>query len=113
MTYSLREQFDTLLRTSLFAFTWFVFNLLHPGDNFVPAWNVKAMARALEEAMAGRIKRLLITIPPRHLKSITASVSLPAFWLGHDPTARIMVASYGAELASKHARDFRAVLSSP
>jgi predicted phage terminase large subunit-like protein len=113
MTYSLREQFDALLRTSLFAFTWFVFNLLHPGDSFVPAWHVKAMVRALEEAMAGRIKRLLITIPPRHLKSITASVSLPAFWLGHDPAARIMVASYGADLASKHARDFRAVLSSP
>lgn len=113
MIYSEREQLDAVLRSSLFAFTWFVFDLLHPGDRFVPAWHVKAMVRALEDAMAGRTRRLLITVPPRHLKSVTASVSLPAFWMGQDPTARIMVASYGAELASKHARDFRAVLSSP
>jgi len=113
MTYSAREQLDAFIRRSLFAFTWFVFDLLHPGDRFVPAWHVKAMVRALEDTVAGRTKRLLITIPPRHLKSITASVSLPAFWLGQDPTARIMVASYGADLASKHARDFRGVLSSP
>jgi hypothetical protein len=65
-SYSQREQLDAFIRTSLFAFTWFVFDLLHPGDRFVPAWHVKAMVRALEEAMAGHIKRLLITIPPRH-----------------------------------------------
>jgi predicted phage terminase large subunit-like protein len=111
--YSERDQLDATLRSSLFAFTWFVFDLLHPSDRFIPAWHVKAMVRALDDAVAGRTKRLLITVPPRHLKSITASVALPAFWLGHDPTARIIVASYGADLASKHARDFRAVLSSP
>jgi hypothetical protein len=71
--YSERDQFDAVLRSSLFAFTWFVFDLLHPGDRFIPAWHVKAMVRALNEAVAGRTKRLLITVPPRHLKSITAS----------------------------------------
>jgi predicted phage terminase large subunit-like protein len=52
-------------------------------------------------------------MPPRSLKSITASVALPAFMLGHDPTRRIICASYSGELAHKHSNDFRAVLSTP
>lgn len=71
------------------------------------------MAQALEAVRGGGAKRLLITVPPRHLKSITASVALPAFWLGHDPTIRIIVASYGADLASKHARDFQKIVANP
>jgi hypothetical protein len=53
---------------------------------------------------------LLITIPPRHLKSICTSVAFPAWMLGHDPTRRIICASYSNDLATKHARDCRAVM---
>ena len=113
MAYSDRDRLDATCRSSLFHFTWFAFNLLHPGDQFIPAWHVKVMAQALEAVRAGDAKRLLITVPPRHLKSITASVALPAFWLGHDPTTKIIVASYGADLASKHARDFQKIVASP
>ena len=113
MTYSDQDQFDATCRSSLFHFTWFAYDLLHPGDPFIPGWHVKAMAQALENVRTGGAKRLLITVPPRHLKSITASVALPAFWLGRDPATRIIVASYGADLASKHARDFQKVVASP
>jgi predicted phage terminase large subunit-like protein len=40
------------------------------------------------------------------------SVALPAFILGHDPTKRLIVVSYGTELSTKHAIDFRAVINS-
>jgi predicted phage terminase large subunit-like protein len=63
--------------------------------------------------LRGEINRLIINMPPRSLKSITASVALPAFMLGHDPTRRIICASYSGELAHKHSNDFRAVLSTP
>jgi predicted phage terminase large subunit-like protein len=59
------------------------------------------------------MKRLIINMPPRSLKSIMASVSFPAFVLGHDPTRRIICVSYSGDLAKKHANDFRAVLESP
>jgi hypothetical protein len=41
------------------------------------------------------------------------SVAFPAFLLGHDPRRRIIGLSYGADLASKHASDFRSLVQSP
>jgi len=62
--------------------------------------------------MRGRSRRLIITVPPRSLKSICASVALPAFALGHDPTRRIICVSYSEGLARKHANDCRALMRS-
>ena len=49
-------------------------------------------------------------MPPRHLKSITTAVAFPAFMLGHDPSLKFMVASYGADLARNHSDNFRLIL---
>ena len=57
-------------------------------------------------------RRLIITVPPRSLKSICASVCLPAFILGHDPARRIICVSYSEGLARKHANDCRALMRS-
>lgn len=51
-------------------------------------------------------------MPPRHLKSITTGVAFVAWLLGRDPGKRIMVASYGDELASKHGEHTRIVMTS-
>ena len=61
----------------------------------------------------GRIRRLIINMPPRSLKSISASVAFPAFVLGHDPTKRIISVSYGQELSVHLANAFRAVVEAP
>ena len=60
----------------------------------------------------GRITRLIITLPPRSLKSISASVAFPAWLLGHDPSTRIIAVSYADILTAKHARDCRVVMES-
>ncbi|MEM9262512.1 MAG: phage terminase large subunit, partial [Pseudomonadota bacterium] len=52
----------------------------------------------------------LVTIPPRHLKSVCASVALPAWLMGHEPAIKLLVASYSDDLAAKHARDFRMIV---
>ena len=59
------------------------------------------------------MKRLIITVPPRHLKSIIASVALPAWYLGHNPSERVVAVSYSADLARTHANDFRRVVNDP
>jgi predicted phage terminase large subunit-like protein len=51
-------------------------------------------------------------MPPRHLKSLAASVALPAWWLGHAPEAAIVCAAYAQDLSDKFARDCRAVMQS-
>ena len=105
--------FRALLRRDFSAFVRKVFATLESGQAFVPNWHLEAIAYQLERVRRGEIKRLIINMPPRSLKSVTASVAFPAFVLGHDPTRRIICVSYSGDLAKKHANDFRAVLEAP
>jgi predicted phage terminase large subunit-like protein len=104
--------FEALLRNEFRVFVHKVFATLSPGQTYVPAWHVEAIAWRLERVRRGEIRRLIINMPPRSLKSIAASVAFPAFVLGHDPSRRIICVSYSGDLAKKHANDFRAVLES-
>lgn len=108
------QQSLQLQRDDLFSFTWGCFNQLHPGNNapFLPNWHVKAMCHALEQVAIGDCKRLLITVPPRHLKSIAAAVAFPAWILGRQPWTKLIVASYGSDLAVRHSRDTRTIIES-
>ena len=102
-----------LLRTNFYAFVEKAFATLHPGQRFIPGWHVEAMCWQLQQVAEGGVQRLLITVPPRHLKSICASVALPAWVLGRDPSLKIMVASYGQDLAANHSRGFRTLIEAP
>ncbi|MDE0589079.1 phage terminase large subunit [Halocynthiibacter sp. C4] len=116
MTYLDRKQklriSTALYRKDLFAFTWKVFATLHPGkhDEFVPAWHVQAMCHELNNIRSGENRRLVINVPPRHLKSITVAVAFVAFLVGHRPEAKIIVASYGLDLARLHSSATRRVM---
>ena len=110
---SRRDLIDALSRTDLYSFVQRIFTIVSPGNPFLPNWHVEAIVYALTRVMRGEVKRLIITVPPRSLKSICASVAFPAFVLGHDPTRRIICVSYAEGLARKHANDFRAVIRSP
>jgi hypothetical protein len=44
---------------------------------------------------------------------LIASVALPAWYLGHNPSERVVAVSYSAELAKTHANDFRRVVTDP
>lgn len=101
-----------LQRQYLFFFIQHVFSELHPDDTFVPNWHVLAMCVALEDVYAGRKKRLLITVPPRHLKSICTTIGFSAWMLGRRPTSKLMVASYSMSLTQEHSRHFRQVIGS-
>jgi hypothetical protein len=104
----LRRLLEMKLRSDLSTFIHRAFQTVAPAQTFLYNWHIDAMAWYLEQCATGRIKRLLITLPPRHLKSICASDAFPAWVLGHDPTKRVICASYAADLAAKHARDCRA-----
>lgn len=100
------------LKTDLCAFVEKSFEIVFPGQEFQPNWHVEAICHALERVARGEVKRLLILMPPRNLKSLSASVAFPAWLLGHEPTKGIICVSYSAELAAKHARDCRALMQS-
>lgn len=79
-----------------------VFSTVEPGKVFKPNWHIECIAEHLNAAHTGQIKRLLITIPPRELKSITVNVAWPTWLMGHRPSIQIMSGSYGLALAKKH-----------
>src|SRR5882724_11772735 len=103
---------NTMLRHRLAPFTHRCFQTVVPGQIYLPNWHILAICHFLELCSRGEIRRLIVTMPPRSLKSICASVAFPAWLLGLDPRLRIVCASYSQELAAKHARDFRVVLES-
>lgn len=103
----------SLLATDLQAFTEYAFGLLRPDTALRRNWHIEAMTHKLSEVVTGRVKRLIITVPPRNLKSICASVALPAFYLGRNPSERVVSVSYSDSLARTHANDFRRVVNDP
>lgn len=74
-------------------------------------YHIQAIAYHLELVRLGKIKRLIINVAPRSLKSLMTSVAWPAFVLGHNPSKRLIVVSYGADLAIKLTNDFRMLIN--
>lgn len=73
-------------------------------------WHLEAIAWRLSRVGAGEITRLLITLPPRHLKSITVSVAWVAWTLGRHPDRTFLCVSYSNELSAKLARQCRQIM---
>jgi len=108
-----QEVLRAILATDFRAFVDYVFRVLRPTTPFKPNWHIDAMAHKVSQVASGEVKRLIIAVPPRHLKSIIASVALPAWYLGHNPSERVVCVSYSADLAKTHANDFRRVVKDP
>jgi predicted phage terminase large subunit-like protein len=104
---------SAVLSSDLYSFVQAAFPIVAAGQGLLRNWHIEAMAYALERVLRGEITRLIITVPPRSLKSICASVALPAFALGQDPTRKFICVSYAQALAEKHANDCRALMQSP
>jgi hypothetical protein len=104
---------QALLADDLMAFTEFALGVVRPGIQFKPNWHLEAVTYKLSQVAKGLVRRLIITVPPRALKSLCASVALPAWFLGHYPSERVVVVSYSDILARSHANDFRRVVNDP
>ncbi len=95
-----------LARRSLTDFTRYVY----PAYRY--SGHLLALDRHLEAVEAGRIRRLMIFMPPRHGKSLKASVLFPAWYLGRDPTRRVILTGYSLELAQSFSRRVRNLIAS-
>ena len=103
---------DVILRNDLASFLRAAFAEVSPGVTLVWGEYLDLVSARLARVVSGECRNLIITMPPRHLKSICVSVALPAFFLGHHPSAEILAISYGQELARKFAEDTRSLMQS-
>src|SRR3954466_14012790 len=105
-------EYDAILRSDFWFFAQRCFSELNPQTAFATNWHLEVIAAKLTEVREGKIQRLIINLPPRHLKSLMASIAFPAWCLGHDPSAQILCVSYAQDLADKLARDCRSIMMS-
>jgi hypothetical protein len=102
---------DHLITHEQLAFAMKAF-VLRPGERLEPWPYVRYILWHLDKVVSGKVKRLAVTLPPRHGKIFLCSISFAAWTLKHNPAAKILVVSYGQELADKIAYDIRAILQS-
>ena len=107
-----KEGLQAFLRRDFALFIERSFSELNPQTEYLHNWHIEVIAEALEACRAGRVKRLIINLPPRSLKSHMASIAFPAYLLGHKPSTQIICASYAQGLADKLAGDCRSLMTS-
>jgi predicted phage terminase large subunit-like protein len=75
--------------------------------------HIEHIAQKLEAVERGEIRRLIISMPPRHGKSLLASTYFPAWYTGRHPDRFVIAASYSQDLASDFGRSVRNIVSDP
>jgi predicted phage terminase large subunit-like protein len=106
------EEYQHILRVDLVSFVESAFYELNPQKPYMAGAHIEVLATKLEACRRGEIRRLVINLPPRNLKSHCVSIAFSAWLLGHHPTLSIICASYGQDLADKLARDARTLMYS-
>jgi predicted phage terminase large subunit-like protein len=101
-----------LLRTEFSLFLQFAFREIGGEGAYAHSWHIDAIIHQLDRIRKGHNRRLIVTMPPRHLKSVTISTVWVAWMLGKNPALRFICVSYGQDLADKHARDCLRIMQS-
>lgn len=100
-------------RRNLAAFAMQAWHVLEPSTPYVHGWHIDAISEHLMAVTDGQIKNLLINIPPRHMKSILATVAWFAWSWIEKPHLRWMFASYALSLSIRDSRKCRQIIESP
>ncbi len=106
------DEYQVMCRQDFYTFMHRAFCELNRDAVFYHNWHNELIASKLQSCLDGQTTRLIINLPPRSLESHAASICFPAFVLGHWPSAQIVCASYGQDLASKLALDCRTLMGS-
>ncbi len=72
-------------------------------NEYIPAEHLLLLEDKLLKVYSGEIKRLIVSMPPRHGKSHLISEYLPFWWLLNRPNDQIIISSYSLELAEQWA----------
>ncbi len=101
-----------LIRTYFEAYVRKCFATLHPGQLLGKQPYVSYLCDVISNVFAGVITRLIINLPPRHLKSFIGSVCLATWWLGHRPSSHVLIVTYSDPLARDLAYRMQNIMAS-
>ena len=109
----LLEQQKTKLDTRDIAQKNFLAYAQHVYEGFIVGRHHKIIAEKLERIASGKLKRLIVNMPPRHSKSELASYLMPSWFLGRNPKLKIIQATMNTELAVRFGRKVRDLIADP
>ncbi len=101
-----------LAKRSLAAFVRQAWPELEPGTRLAWGWHIDAICEHLEAVSRGEITRLLINIPPGHMKSLLVTVFWPAWIWTNNPQYRSLFTTYAKELSLRDSVRCRDVIQS-
>ena len=81
--------------------------------DFIEGSHHRHIAKKFNKLAEGKIKRLIVNMPPRHTKSEFASYLLPAWMVGKNPKLKIIQATHTGELAIRFGRKAKHLIDSP
>ena len=84
----------------------------HVWPQFIEGRHHKIYAQKLQDVADGKIKRLIVNMPPRHTKSEFASYLFPTWLMGRRPDLKIIQATHTAELAVGFGRKVKNLIDS-
>jgi predicted phage terminase large subunit-like protein len=87
--------------------------VIEPGTPYVENWHIDLISEYLQAVDNSEILRLIINIPPRHMKSIQTTVCYPAWSWIKKPGKRFIKVSYSDSLSRKHNVLCRDIIRSP
>ena len=99
-------------RRSLRIYIEKAWSVVEPGREFISGWHIDAICEHLEAVTRGEIHRLLINIPPRHMKSLLVSVFWPTWVWATAPESRWIFASYAEKLSTRDSLKCRRIIQS-
>lgn len=97
---------------SLYEFTKQAWHVIEPGTPFMHNWHLQVISEHLEAVTNGKISKLIINIPPRHMKSIQVAVMWPVWVWTFRPDFRWLFASYAGSLSVRDSLKCRRLIES-
>ncbi len=76
--------------------------VLEPGTPFIDGWHVDLIGEYLDAVRLGQIRKLIINMRFRSIKSIAATICFPVHWWLKDPSKRFLCGSHAGDLAVEH-----------
>jgi predicted phage terminase large subunit-like protein len=107
------ELYRLLLESDFGGFVREAWAVLEPYTPFQDNWHVDLIGEHLTLVRRRETRRLIINVPPRHMKSLLVTVIFPCWVWTTEPQTRFICSSYADSLATKHNLDRRTLVESP
>ena len=110
----LSEQIRMMVETRDTLYGYVRHVVIEPRHGWRDGEHIRIMCDTIDRFLAQDERQgLIITMPPRHMKSTVVSNCLPAQFISRNPQKEVIMASYGLDLARDNARACRSLFDEP